>query len=139
MNQPWKVIVAFLGVFLAGLICGGPLAGWLRERHHENRPPFAERTMRRFERELNLTEVQKERIEPILLRAQNDWREFRQQNVRNLTGVVERMHVELSAELNPEQRVKLEDIRKEFRARAEQFRGRVGNRDRPHDRPKSAP
>ena len=125
MNQPWKVILVFVGVFLAGVICGGPVLDWVRERSDAKRPPFAERTMRRFEKELNLTEVQKEKIGPILLRTQTQWRQFRQENVRNLMGVIDRMHSDVAAELAPEQRVKLEAISNEFRTRAERFRGRI--------------
>ena len=138
MNQPWKVILAFAGVFLAGVICGGPLLDWVRERSEAKRPPFAERTMRRFENELNLTEVQKGRIEPILLRTQTQWRQFRQENVRNLMGVIDRMHADIAAELTPEQRTKLEAISNEFRARAERFRGRIHDQERPPSAPKSA-
>jgi hypothetical protein len=130
MNQPWKVILAFAGVFVAGAICGGPLTGWIRERQQENRPPFAERTMRRFEHELKLTDAQKERVMPILLRAQTEWRQARQENVKVLTGVIDRMHTDLSAELSPEQRIRLEEMRKEFKVRAERFRGRVIGPDR---------
>jgi hypothetical protein len=130
MNQPWKVVLAFVGVFVAGAICGGPLAGWLRERQQAHRPAFAERTMRRFEHELKLTETQKERVLPILLRAQQEWRQARQENVKVLTGVIDRMHTDLSAELAPEQQARLEEMRKEFRSRAERFRGRVTEPDR---------
>jgi hypothetical protein len=130
MNQPWKVVLAFSGVFVAGMICGGPLLGTVRERLHERRPPFAERTMRRFEKEFNLTEAQKKSIEPILLRAQKDWRQFRQENMRSLTGVIDRMHAELAAELNPEQRGRLAEITKEFHAQAERFRGRIRDNER---------
>src|SRR4051812_38380816 len=130
MNQPWKVILAFVGVFVAGAICGGPLAGWVIARAQDNRPAFADRTMHRFEKELVLTEAQKEKVFPILTRAQKDWRQLRQDNVRNMMVVIDRMHEELSAELTPEQRVKLEVMRKEFRARAERFRGRVNDRER---------
>jgi hypothetical protein len=130
MNQPWKVVLAFVAVFVAGLICGGPLLNWVKERHHEKRPPFAERTMRRFVKELELTEAQKERIAPILQRTQTDWRQFRQENMRNLIGVIDRMHADVAAELNPEQRSKLEVISNEFRKRAERFRGRVREEER---------
>jgi hypothetical protein len=130
MNQPWKVVLAFVAVFVAGLICGGPLLNWAKERLQENRPPFAERTMRRFEKELELTEAQKERITPILQRTQTDWRQFRQDNMRNLVGVIDRMHVDVAAELNPDQRGKLEVISNEFRKRAERFRGRVHDQER---------
>ena len=138
MNQPWKVILAFGGVFLAGVICGGPLLDWIGERADAKRPPFAERTMRRFENELNLTEVQKEKIEPILLRTQTEWRQFRQENVRNLMGVIDRMHLDVAAELTPEQRVKLEAISNEFRARAERFRGRIREQESPPTDTKTA-
>jgi hypothetical protein len=131
MNKPWKVILAFTGVFVAGLVCGGPLLDRLRARAEANRPPFAERTMKRFEKEFHLTEAQKQRIEPILLRAQKDWRQHRQDNMRNLTGVIDRMHVELAAELTPEQRGRLEEISNEFRQRAERFRGRIREPESP--------
>jgi hypothetical protein len=130
MNQPWKVVLAFVSVFVAGLVCGGPLLNWAKERLQENRPAFAERTMRRFEKDLELTEAQKERIAPILQRSQTDWRRFRQENMRNLIGVIDRMHVEIAAELNPEQRGRLEEISNEFRKRAERFRGRVRDQER---------
>lgn len=86
--------------------------------------------MRRFEHELKLTETQKERVLPILLRAQQEWRQARQENVKVLTGVIDRMHTDLSAELAPEQQARLEEMRKEFRSRAERFRGRVTEPDR---------
>ena len=81
--------------------------------------------MQRFVKEFNLTEEQKQKIEPILLRTQRDWRQYRQDNVRNLVGVIDRMHVDVAAELNPEQRGRLTEISNEFRARAESFRGRI--------------
>lgn len=136
MNKPWKVILAFAGVFVSGVICGGPITGWIRHRQHENRPPFAERTMVRFEKELKLTPAQKEKIQPILVRAQQEWRQSRQENMRNMTGVIDRMHDDLGAELTPEQRSRLEEIRLEFKKRAEDIRGRVS--DGP-SRPKSGP
>ena len=136
MNQPWKVILAFLAVFVAGMICGGPLLGWVVQRREANRPPFAERTMRRFEKDLHLTQAQKEKIEPILLRTQKDWRQFRQDNMRNLTSVIDRMHLEISAELTPEQRNRLEAISAEIRARAERFRSRFHEPERRPDNAK---
>jgi hypothetical protein len=86
--------------------------------------------MRRFEKELELTEAQIERIAPILQRTQTDWRQFRHDNMRNLIGVIDRMHADVAAELNPEQRGKLEVISNEFRKRAERFRGRVREEER---------
>jgi hypothetical protein len=141
MNSPWKVILAFAGVFIAGVLCGGPVFGWIRERQQENRPGFAERTMQRYEKELGLTAAQKEKILPILVRTQKDWRQLRQDNMRSITGLIDHMHEELLAELTPEQRVKMEAMRKEFRSRAERFRGRglEGDRHRPDGNPSRGP
>lgn len=125
MNQPWKVVLSFAAIFIAGMMCGGPVLEWVGERLRENRPPFAERTMQRFVKEFNLTEEQKQKIEPILLRTQRDWRQHRQDNMRNLMSVIDRMHADVAAELTPEQRGRLTEISNEFRARAESFRGRI--------------
>lgn len=129
MNKPWKVILVFVGMFLAGAIFGGPLLGWYRDYRQERRPPFAERTMERYQRELKITAAQEERIRPILLRMQAEWRRLRQENVRNLSAVVDQMHREVAAELTPEQQVRLEEMRKELRLRTERLRGRVRERE----------
>jgi Spy/CpxP family protein refolding chaperone len=124
MNGRWKVILAFVGVFLAGVVCSEPLTRWLLVHRQENRPAFAERTMRRFEHELRLTDAQKAKIAPILERTQDEWRRLRAENVRSLTAVIDRMHAEIAAELSAEQRARLEGMTREFRARAERLRGR---------------
>lgn len=134
MNKPWKVILVFAGVFLAGVITGGPLLGLLQNYRQERRPAFADRTMVRYERELGITSAQKEKIRPILLRAQDDWRRLRQENVQHLTALVDRMHMEVATELTPEQQTKLEDMRKELRKRTERLRGRVHDRERAQER-----
>lgn len=147
MNQRWKVILAFVGVFLAGVICSEPLTRWLLVHRQQNRPPFAERTMRRFEHELRLTGEQKARISPILDRVQEDWRRTRADNVRNLTAIIDRMHADIATELSTEQRAKLEQMTREFKQRAERLRGRPpreGHGDAPGregrgDRPPGSP
>ncbi len=137
MNKTWKVILVFVGVFLAGAISGGPIQGWYRNYQQERRPPFAERTMERYQRELKITAAQEERIRPILVRMQGEWRRLRQENVRSLSAVVDQMHREVAAELTPEQQVKLEEMRKELRLRTERLRGRV--HDREAEKRKDAP
>lgn len=137
MNQPWKVVLSFVAIFVAGMLCGGPALKWIQERADEKRPPFAERTMLRFEKEFNLTDAQKQKIEPILLRTQRDWRQHRQDNMRNLMGVIDRMHADVAAELTPEQRGRLTEISNEFRARAERFRGRIREQEPAHPEAKT--
>lgn len=134
MNKPWKVVVAFAGVFVAGAVAGGPLLALIHKIQHDRRPPFAERTMERYERELGISAAQRERIQPILLRVQDDWRQLRQRHVEELMEVVDRMHTEVSAELTPDQRPKLEAIRMELKTKVERYRGRTHDRERREDR-----
>lgn len=134
MNKPWKVVLVFVGVFVAGAIAGGPLAMWVQNYRHERRPPFVDRTMERYERELQISEAQRGKIWPVLLRAQTEWRALREENVRKMSEVIDRMHAEVAAELTPEQQTKLEKMRQELRARAERLRGRAHDREERQDR-----
>jgi uncharacterized membrane protein len=134
MNKPWKVVLVFAGVFLAGVVCGGPLLATLQKYRYDRRLPFIDRTMGRYEHELGITSEQKERIRPILIRIQKDWRQLKQENVRNLLGVIDRMYTEIGSELTPEQRIKLEKMREESRARTERLQGRQHEREERQDR-----
>lgn len=136
MNKPWKVGLVFVGVFLAGVLCGGPLVVRWQNYQNENRPPFIERTLARYERDLGITAAQKEKIRPILLSIQKEWRQLRQNNVRQLQAVVDRMHDGVAAELTPEQHAKLEEMRKETHQRTELLRGRQHDREERQDRRK---
>ena len=135
MNQRLKVVLILVGVFLAGAVCGGPIAvRFLRPSRPEwgrgNRP----QVMDRLTKELQLTETQTEKIRPIVSKAQEEMQHYRRESIRNLATVMDRMHTEVAAELTPEQRLKLEDMRKRFRDRAERVRGEFRKPDRT-DRP----
>ena len=132
MNQRLKVILIFTGVFVAGAVCGGPLVGrFLRSDRPEWRRGLRPQVLERLEEDLGLTAAQKEKVRPVVMRAQEEMQRLRRENVRNLAVVMDRMHTEISAELSPEQRVKLEDMRKRFRERAERVRGEFRDMDRP--------
>jgi len=132
MNQRLKVIFIFTGVFVAGAVCGGPLVGrFLRPDRPEWRRGMRPQVLERLEEDLSLTAAQKEKVRPVVMRAQEEMQRLRRENVRNLAVVMDRMHTEISAELTPEQRVKLEDMRKRFRERAERVRGEFRDMDRP--------
>ena len=124
MNQRWKVILVFVGVFLAGAICGGPVAmRFMGPPRPGGRPGgMRPQVMERLERELKLTDAQKEKVRPVVLRAQGETEQMRRENIRNIAAVMDRMHAEIAAELTPAQRIKLEEMRKRFRERAERVR-----------------
>jgi len=134
MNKPWKVILTFAGVFIAGGVCGVALAPrWFGH----GRPPAHSQfgglhLMDRLSEQLELTAAQKEKIAPIVAHAEMETRRLRRESAQSFHAVMERANTEIAAELTPEQRTKLDDMRKRFRERIERFRGEA--RDRDHDR-----
>ena len=111
MDKPWKVIVAFVGVFIAGAVFGGffTLRASAR-RMAEHRQPERELrlpvpppqpqaqppapkaaqgpqgrapvVMRQINQRLNLTSAQREKIRPLIERATEDLQRLRQANER---------------------------------------------------------
>ena len=132
MNKPWKVVLVFVGVFLAGAICGGPLAmRFFRPGRPEERAASRPQILQRLVDDLKLSEEQKAKIQPIVQRTLQETQRLRRENVKAIAAVMEQMHGEVAAELTPEQRVKQDEMRKRFRERAERVRSEFRDHDRP--------
>lgn len=178
MDKPWKVITAFIGVFVAGAVFGGFFTlgfGWkVMDRHAPasgatppapptstvvtapptNAPsapltssapiastspvgpatnpasvpkkpgtpttgPVAAATpgaqelaqlRKRLTERLGLTPAQRDRIMPLLQRASEDFARQRENWFREDHYILQRLQQDISKELTPEQRTKLEDI-----------------------------
>ncbi len=125
MNKPWKVILAFLGVFLAGAVFGGFLSLRVARHFFESAKPrgpvpleqFSPQMFKRLAEKLELTPEQKEKIRPILKQTEEEMRRLRQSGMRESMAVADRMHDEVSALLTPEQKAKLESMKREMRER----------------------
>ncbi|MEX2044511.1 MAG: hypothetical protein WD941_04095 [Opitutus sp.] len=153
MDRPWKVIFAFVAVFMAGAVFGGlftlrasgkrfataPFAGGKTriEKRAVGAPSgtsvpgaqaggIAPAMMRQFAHRLNLTPEQREKISPVLGRAAEDWQRLRRENVEGSTRVNERMYGDVAALLTPGQRVELEIMRKQMRERIRNAREKIG-------------
>jgi hypothetical protein len=143
MDKAWKVILAFVGVFIAGAVFGGVFSlrasgKRLAIEALQNRaapaaatqPAAAKKTgsglaaprgnpitpqlMRAFTRRISLTSEQKERIGPIVSRAGEDMLRLSQRNFEDTSRVTERMIADVSAVLSPEQRAELETMRRNW-------------------------
>lgn len=131
---PWKVIAAFIGVFVAGSIFGGFFALRMdRERAPKNRSEQQQTTgslhlrlMRRFAEQLDLTAEQKETLAPVMKRAGEDIRRVQQSQSREMTILVERLQQDIAQVLTPEQKVKLEAMKQQQRERLKSERERFG-------------
>jgi hypothetical protein len=164
MEKPWKVVVAFVGVFIAGAVFGGFFA--LRVNQRDVRPRFlpivsspapagvppagetpslpkgaggirpntplpqlplpaamavqAPQLMRRYVERLDLTTEQKEKINPLLVRAAADIRRQQQTNLRETAIIIQHLQEDLGKELTPVQRVRLEEMTENQRQIVEQ-------------------
>lgn len=135
MGNTWKVVVAFVGVFVAGTVFGGFFALGVGQRVIEARRPAAPPTdpmlLQRYVKSLDLTEVQTTKIKPILDKVQSDVNEIRRQATIDtaavLRPIVEKAEVDLKKLLTPEQIAKLGDIEKSRGLQLDgQGRGRGG-------------
>jgi Spy/CpxP family protein refolding chaperone len=159
MQSPWKVILAFLGVFVAGAVFGGvftlatakrnarlnpppvvrtePAARPERERDKDNKvakasnqPGIGPAMMRQLTQQLKLTDEQREKIRPLVARAAEDLQLLRQENLQKTTRVMERMHADITAWLMPEQREELENLKKQMQQRIKDEQKKRGEQQR---------
>lgn len=152
MEKPWKVIVAFVGVFIAGSIFGGLLALRFDQRVRGSTaqmpPPPVQlapasasssvpnltaapprpaqptpqiplppgmaaqmpQIMRRYVERLDLTAEQKERVNPLIIRASSDLRRQQQTNLRETGVIIQHLQEDIAKELTPVQRKRLEEL-----------------------------
>ena len=108
----WKLILAFILVFFAGVACGffGAFRGgpWMfGHRHHGS---LAEHMKRHLRIELNLTPQQMEQISPIVDRAASQLEAKREQTMREVRNIFEETHRSITPFLTPEQQTKLDKL-----------------------------
>jgi hypothetical protein len=155
MDKPWKVVFAFVGVFIAGSVFGGFFAlriggrvlqmenPALRARPLDQRnaqqqrpllgglqPVQAAQLMRRYAERLDLTPEQKEKINPLIQRATEDIRRQQQINLRENSIILQRLQQDLAKELTADQRVRLEKMEQ----RQQELRNQYGDRGNPGPR-----
>jgi uncharacterized membrane protein len=118
MNQPWKVIIVLLGIFVAGGVTGGFVTARVCKNKLANRPvpeEWAPRTLKRLIEHLGLTTEQQEQIRPIVRRHMEELNRVRNHSMAQTQTVVEGMQREISEQLTPEQRTKYEQLNRELR------------------------
>ena len=109
----WKLIAAFLLVFVAGGITGA-FVGGSYARHHFlglHRPERIGAQMKdRLRAELNLTPEQVAKISPIIDKTASQLRDIRRDTGRRVHEIIMAAHREMAANLSDEQRLKLQQI-----------------------------
>ena len=113
MDKPWKVILAFTGIFLAGILVGSLVTlRWGVNRSH--RQPGGEQMgpalMQRLTHQLDLTADQQEKIRPIVDRTADELRDLRRSTQRSSAAALVRMHTAVEPLLTPAQKIKLDEL-----------------------------
>jgi Spy/CpxP family protein refolding chaperone len=124
MDKPWKVILAFTGIFLAGILVGG-LVTLRVVKNVAHRLPmsdqFGPQLMRRLVTQLELSPDQEEKMKPIVNQAAEELRQLRHTTQRTTESVIVRMQGEIAALLTPAQKTKLDDLVAQQRDRLKRF------------------
>jgi Spy/CpxP family protein refolding chaperone len=114
----WKLIAAFLLVFVAGGITGAFVGGsYARYHFFELRHPerIGGRMKDRLRAELNLTSEQVVKISPIIDKTTAQLRDIRHETGRRVHEVIADAHRQMAATLTEEQQQKLQQIEQRHR------------------------
>lgn len=113
----WKLAVAFLLVFIAGITTG--VFGALHLRHHILGPPHSGdvrgKMREHLRRALNLTSEQEAKIAPIVDATTAKLETIRIETAERVRTVMEESKREIAPQLNPDQQKKLEKLESEHR------------------------
>ncbi|HEX2855474.1 MAG TPA: hypothetical protein VHO24_19725 [Opitutaceae bacterium] len=136
MQTPWKVIAAFIGVFIAGSVFGGFFALRMdrgrgpqkRVEQGQQAGPLQLRIMKMFAERLELTQEQKDKLRPVIERAGEDIRRVQQAQSREMNILMERLQQDVAQVLTPEQKQKLDEMKQQQRERMKGDRGGLPDR-----------
>ena len=113
----WKLIVAFVLIFLAGAACGFFGAIHMHQAFFARMAPasMAQHMKERMRAELKLTPDQMQKISPIIDRTASQLQTVRDQTMQNVHEIFSQSHREMEPLLTPEQRVKLKQMEERHR------------------------
>ena len=124
MDKPWKVILAFTGIFIAGILVGG-LVTLRWGRNFVQRSPWGEQfgpqMMQRLVTQLDLTPEQQAKVKPIVDAATEELRQLRHTTQRTTAAVLVRLQGDIAAVLNPDQKAKFDTQVGQARERIRHF------------------
>lgn len=133
MNKPWKVILAFTGIFLAGFLVGGLVTLRMGKNFTQRLPmsdQFGPQLMKRLVSQLELTPEQQEKMKPIVDQAAEELRDQRRSTQRSSAAVLVRMQGDISALLTPAQKTKFDELTAQQRDRFKRFMDERGRRQK---------
>jgi Spy/CpxP family protein refolding chaperone len=123
-DKPWKLVLLLTGIFVAGGITGSfvtvrVVRNWAKRVAQPEQ--WGPNRLDMLTKRLDLTPEQIERIRPLIKRDMEDLAFIRQTGFREARRILERMELDIAAELTPPQKEKFDQLNKEFRERMQRF------------------
>ena len=124
MDKPWKVILAFTGIFVAGILVGGLVTLRWGKNVSQRQPmgeQFGPQLMERLVTQLDLTPEQQAKVKPIVDAAPEELKQVRRTTQRTSAAVLVRMQGDIGTVLTPEQKTKFDTQVGQARERIRHF------------------
>ena len=125
MNQPFKLILLILGIFLAGAVTGyfiyPEVAGMRAKPKHPSPEQWGPARLKKLSEKLGLSPEQEEKLRPIMVRDMAELGRLRTNCLAEAKKVFERMEHDISELLTPQQREKFEQMNREMREQMQRF------------------
>ena len=127
-------------LFVVG-VCVGGLGMHLVDTHRvrDSVPPGGERFIGRLERELNLTDEQRQRIDEIVEQSRREGDALHREMLPRVREHMRATREQIRDVLTPEQQVRFEELNRQYRRRAEHFFLGGGRRGRGRRPPRGGP
>jgi len=120
----WKIVLTLIAIFVAGAVTGGFLT--IRAMKYEmprriEVPPGTPFSVDRWLAHLHLTPDQDQKLRPIIEQVDNELRNLRALDLREIEGILDRAQDRMNAVLTPDQRERLRQMLEERKQRLEQW------------------
>ena len=119
----WKIILSLVAIFVAGCITGGVLTVAITKRVAARRSAgtagsnFGAVVVQHYQKQLELTPEQVEKLKPVFARAAAGLRNSRSNLLTEVTLAMRQMNEDIARELTPEQQARFEKMKERNRAR----------------------
>jgi len=120
----WKIVLTLIAIFVAGAVTGGFLT--IRAMKYEmprriEVPPGTLFSLDRSIAHLHLTPDHDQKLRPIIEQADNELRNLRALDLREIEGILDRVQDRMNAVLTPDQQERLQQMLEERKQRLEQW------------------
>jgi len=120
----WKIVLTLIAIFVAGAVTGGFLTIHAMKYETPRRievPPGTPFSVDRWLAHLHLTPDQDQKLRPIIEQVDNELRNLRALDLREIEGILDRAQDRMNAVLTPDQRERLRQMLEERKQRPEQW------------------